>query len=145
MKQIRLAIASDHAGFPLKEQLRAWLTASGYEVTDCGTYGLESVDYPDFGNALAEEILSGKAQLGIAICGSGNGISMALNRHKGIRAALCWLPALTHLARQHNDANVLSLPGRFLSLEQAQPIVGEFLRTEFEGGRHQRRVEKLDR
>lgn len=139
-----VAMASDHAGFPLKEEIKCWLEAEGYLVVDCGTRSAESVDYPVYANRLAEVLRTGGAPLGIAICGTGNGISMALNRQRGIRAALCWLPELATLARQHNNANVLSLAGRFIPLERAQEIVKAFLTASFEGGRHARRVELFD-
>lgn len=139
-----LAIACDHAGFPLKEALKQWLEAEGFSMVDCGTNSGESVDYPIFANRLAEVLIAGKAPLGIAICGTGNGISMALNRHHGVRAALCWQPELATLARQHNNANVLSLAGRFIGLDEAKEIVKAFLAASFEGGRHARRVALFD-
>lgn len=113
-------------------------------MVDCGTNSGESVDYPVFASRLAEALLAGKAPLGIAICGTGNGISMALNRHRGVRAALCWQPELASLARQHNNANVLSLAGRFITLDAAKAIVKAFLSASFEGGRHARRVALFD-
>lgn len=139
-----LAMACDHAGFPLKEELKRWLEAQGYTIVDCGTNSTESVDYPVYADRLAEALKGGKALLGIAICGTGNGISMALNRHHGVRAALCWQPELATLARQHNNANVLSLAGRFIPVEQAKTIVQAFLAGTFEGGRHQRRLSLFD-
>lgn len=139
-----LAMACDHAGFPLKEELKRWLQAQGYTIVDCGTNSTESVDYPVYADRLAEALKGGKAPLGIAICGTGNGISMALNRHHGVRAALCWQPELATLARQHNNANVLSLAGRFIPFEQAKTIVQAFLAGAFEGGRHQRRLSLFD-
>lgn len=139
-----LAMACDHAGFPLKEELKRWLEAQGYTIVDCGTNSTESVDYPVYANRLAEAVKGGKAPLGIAICDTGNGISMALNRHHGVRAALCWQPELAALARQHNNANVLSLAGRFIPIEQAKTIVQAFLAGAFEGGRHQRRLSLFD-
>lgn len=142
--KITLALASDHAGYALKRQLLDWLSAQGYAPLDCGTYSDESCDYPIYAHRLAEALQSGRAVLGIGICGTGNGISMALNRHKGIRAALCWTPELAGLARAHNDANVLTLPGRFLTVEQAIPIVEAFFSGTFQAGRHQRRIDLLD-
>ena len=115
----------------------------GYEVKDFGTYSPESMDYPDVAHPLAESVEKGEVELGIALCGSGNGISMTLNKHQGVRAALCWNEELAALARQHNDANVLSLPARFISLDLAKRIVRTFLDSSFEGGRHLRRVQKI--
>ena len=138
-----LGIASDHAGFEMKEELRKFLVEKGYEVKDFGTYSSESMDYPDVAHPLAESIEKGEVSQGIALCGSGNGISMTLNKHQGVRAALCWNEELAALARQHNDANVLSLPARFISVELAKRIVEKFLESSFEGGRHLRRVNKI--
>lgn len=138
-----LGIASDHAGFEMKEELRKFLVEKGYEVKDFGTYSSESMDYPDVAHPLAESIEKGEVSQGIALCGSGNGISMTLNKHQGIRAALCWNEELAALARQHNDANVLSLPARFISVDLAKRIVEKFLESSFEGGRHLRRVNKI--
>ena len=138
-----LGIASDHAGFEMKEELRKFLVDKGYEVKDFGTYSPDSMDYPDVAHPLAESIEKGEVSQGIALCGSGNGISMTLNKHQGVRAALCWNEELAALARQHNDANVLSLPARFISLELAKRIVERFLESPFEGGRHLRRVNKI--
>ena len=138
-----LGIASDHAGFEMKEELKRFLKEKGYEVKDFGTHSPESMDYPDVAHPLAESIERGEVSQGIALCGSGNGISMTLNKHQGVRAALCWNEELAALARQHNDANVLSLPARFISLELAKRIVERFLESSFEGGRHLRRVNKI--
>ena len=138
-----LGIASDHAGFEMKEELRKFLVDKGYEVKDFGTYSPDSMDYPDVAHPLAESIEKGEVSHGIALGGSGNGISMTLNKHQGVRAALCWNEELAALARQHNDANVLSLPARFISLELAKRIVERFLESSFEGGRHLRRVNKI--
>ena len=138
-----LGIAADHAGYELKNTLIAYLQELGYEVKDFGTHSAESMDYPDVAHPLAEEVESGKLEKGIAICGSGNGISMTLNKHQGIRAALCWNTELAALARQHNDANILSLPARFIDTDTAKAIVKAYLESDFEGGRHQRRVEKI--
>ncbi len=138
-----LGIAADHAGYELKNTLIEYLNGLGYEVKDFGTHSSESMDYPDVAHPLAEEVESGKLEKGIAICGSGNGISMTLNKHQGIRAALCWNTELAALARQHNDANILSLPARFIDTDTAKAIVKAYLESDFEGGRHQRRVEKI--
>ena len=138
-----LGIAADHAGYELKNTLIEYLNGLGYEVKDFGTHSAESMDYPDVAHPLAEEVESGKLEKGIAICGSGNGISMTLNKHQGIRAALCWNTELAALARQHNDANILSLPARFIDTDTAKAIVKSYLESDFEGGRHQRRVEKI--
>lgn len=138
-----LGIASDHAGFEMKEELKRFLKEKGYEVKDFGTHSPESMDYPDVAHPLAESIERGEVSQGIALCGSGNGISMTLNKHQGVRAALCWNEELAALARQHNDANVLSLPARFISVELAKRIVEKFLESSFEGGRHLMRVNKI--
>lgn len=138
-----IGLACDHAGFELKEFVRGWLTTKGYEYKDFGTYSTESVDYPDFAHPLALAVEAGECSCGVAICGSGNGISMTLNKHQGIRAALCWTPEISRLARLHNDANVLVMPGRFISTEEADLILTEFFNTAFEGGRHQKRIDKI--
>lgn len=143
MPDITIAIASDHAGVALKSHLIALLEQQGYGVLNLGTDSEESVDYPDFAEKLVEVIEQGKAPQGILICGSGVGISIAANRHKSIRAALCMNEEMASLARQHNDANVLALGARFIDNATAEACVQAFLRTEFEGGRHQRRVDKL--
>jgi len=140
-----IALASDHAGFPLKEALKAALTEDGHRVLDLGTNGTESVDYPDFGVRLARAVESGEAGRGVAVCGTGIGISIALNRFPGVRAALCHNDTAARLARQHNDANVLALGARMIGPEVALDCLRTFLATEFEGGRHGRRVEKLSR
>ncbi len=138
-----IGIAADHAGYELKETLKPMLEDMGYQVKDFGTHSTESMDYPDVAHPLAEAVENGTLCCGIAICGSGNGISMTVNKHKGIRAALCWTEELAALARQHNDANILSLPARFISADLAKKIVKTYLTSDFEGGRHQRRVEKI--
>lgn len=140
---MKIAIACDHAGYEFKEKLVAYLREQGHEVKDFGAYSAESMDYPDTAHPMAEAVECGECEKGIALCGSGNGISMTLNKHQGIRAALCWTVELAWLARLHNDANVCSLPARFIPYEEAQEIVDRFLTTDFEGGRHQRRVEKI--
>lgn len=138
-----IAFASDHAGYRLKLVLEEYLRERGYEYNDFGCYGTDSCDYPDYAHPAAIAVESGECEWGIAMCGSGNGIQMTLNKHQGIRAALCWLPELAALARQHNNANVLVLPARFITEDQAKTIVDAWLDTEFEGGRHQRRIDKI--
>ena len=142
-KSAIIGLACDHAGYELKEYIKGVLDEKGLPYKDFGCYSAESVDYPDYAHPLANAIENGECKCGIAICGSGNGISMALNKHQGIRAALCWTPKLAALARQHNDANVLSMPGRFITKETGKEITETFLSTDFEGGRHQRRVDKI--
>lgn len=136
-------MASDHAGYSLKMHLIPFLEAKGYEIKDFGTYSEESCDYADFAHPAAEAVEKGEFPFGIAMCGSGNGIQMTLNKHQGIRAALCWTPELAALAKQHNDANFLVLPARFISQEEAEKIVDAYLDAKFEGGRHIRRIEKI--
>ncbi len=140
---MKIAIGADHAGVELKRIIRQSLEDKGISIRDFGTDNTESVDYPDFGHPVAEEVESGKSDFGIVICGSGNGINMTVNKHKGIRSALCWTPEIAALARQHNNANVLALPARFISQEEGVKITETFLEAEFEGGRHQRRVDKI--
>lgn len=139
----KVGIASDHAGYEMKEFLKPYLLKKGFAVTDFGTDSTESMDYPDVAHPLALAVEGKKVSFGIAICGSGNGITMTLNKHQGIRAALCWEPELASLAKRHNNANVLSLPGRFVSKRKAKAIVDAYLDAEFEGGRHLRRVKKI--
>jgi ribose 5-phosphate isomerase B len=138
-----VGLASDHAGFELKQFVRKYLEEMGIPYKDYGTYTAESSDYPDFGHALAEGVESGEVYPGIGICATGEGIGMTLNKHQGIRAALVWSPEVAHLTRQHNDANVLVLPGRFMDEGTARQVLDEFLHTDFEGGRHQRRIDKI--
>ena len=138
-----IGICSDHAGYLLKEYVKRWLTSKGWEFKDFGTYSEESCDYPDFAHPLALAVESGECYPSIAVCGSGNGISMTLNKHQGIRAALCWEPEIARLARQHNDANILVMPGRFVTNEEADKIMTEFFESQFEGGRHQKRIDKI--
>ena len=138
-----IGLASDHAGYELKEYIKTWLEAKGYSFKDFGTYSADSCDYADYAHPLAEAVEAGECYPGIAVCGSGQGIGITLNKHQGIRAALCWIPEIAHLARQHNDANILVLPGRFIDTAMADKILDEFFTTEFEGGRHQARVEKM--
>lgn len=139
----RIAFASDHAGYELKKKLEAYVEAKGYEVKDFGTDSEASCDYPDYAHPAAEAVESGDCDFGIAMCGSGNGIQMTLNKHQGIRAALCWLPELAALAKQHNNANVLVLPARFITEDEGKAIVDAYLDAEYEGGRHQRRIDKI--
>jgi ribose 5-phosphate isomerase B len=139
----KIGIASDHAGFELKEKLKKWLAAKTYEVIDFGTNSNASCDYADFAHPLANFVENGEAEFGISICGSGNGISMTVNKHKGIRAALCWNSEISKLARAHNDANICSLPARFITEEEAYSIVKIFLETPFDGGRHLIRINKI--
>lgn len=139
----KIGIACDHAGYQMKEFLVGLLGGRGFDVHDFGTHDETSVDYPDYAHPLAAAIESGELPRGIALCGTGNGISMALNKHRGIRAALCWEPEIAQLARLHNDANVCSLPARFIDNDTARDIVDLFLKTRFEGGRHQRRIDKI--
>ena len=138
-----IGLACDHAGFELKEYVRGWLEVKGWAYKDFGTNSAASVDYPDYAHPLALAVESGECYPGIAICGSGNGINMTLNKHQGIRAALCWNAEIAHLARQHNDANILVMPGRFISTEEADMILTEFFSTQFEGRRHQNRIDKI--
>ncbi|MFT4973752.1 MAG: ribose 5-phosphate isomerase B, partial [Saprospiraceae bacterium] len=138
-----IAIGCDHAGYDYKDSIIAMLKEMGIEILDFGTNSLDSVDYPDFIHPVAESIETGKAQLGVIICGSGNGVAMTANKHQGIRAAICWQNDISVLARQHNDANVISIPARFVSEHLAKSMVKLFVETPFEGGRHQRRVDKI--
>ena len=139
-----IAIGCDHAGYELKEKLKAHLATNGHVVLDKGTHGLESVDYPDFAHAVAEAVAKGEAELGLLICGSGNGVNMTANKHAGIRGALAWRADVAALAREHNNANVLSMPARFITPEEANAMADAFLGASFEGGRHQRRAEKIE-
>lgn len=140
---MKIAIGNDHAGTEYKLAIVGLLKSMSIEVANYGTDGTDSVDYPDFVHPVAKEIEEGTADFGIIICGSGNGASMTVNKHQKVRAALCWTKEIVALARSHNDANILSLPARFISLPQALEMVQVFLNTDFEGGRHERRVEKI--
>jgi len=140
---MKIAIGCDHAGYDYKDKVIRVLKKKGIEIIDHGTNSGDSVDYPDFVHPTADDVESGKADLGIVICGSGNGVAMTANKHQGIRAALCWNVELASLARQHNNANVLAIPARFISQRMANMMVRKFVETEFEGGRHQRRVDKI--
>jgi ribose 5-phosphate isomerase B len=138
-----IAIGCDHAGFEYKEAIAALLGEQGHSVRDFGAHSADSVDYPDFAHPVAETVERGEADLGVVICGSGNGVAMAANKHQGVRAALCWTLEIARLARTHNDANVIALPARFVSLDEAVAMVKIFLETQFEGGRHTGRVAKI--
>lgn len=141
--EMTIALASDHAGFPLKQKVQLFLEDNGARVKDFGCYSEESCDYPDFAHPLASAVENGEYEFGIVICSTGNGICMTANKHQGVRAALCWDTKLAELARQHNNANVLGLPANFISAPKALDIVRTFFQTDFEGGRHERRVEKI--
>jgi len=145
MKVYNIAVAADHAGFEMKEFIAGYLLSLGHSVKDLGTYSTESVDYPDFAHPLALEVESRRSELGFSFCGSGNGINITLNKHLGIRAALCWNATIAALARSHNDANVCSMPARFITEAEATDIADAFLTTEFEGDRHQRRIDKISK
>lgn len=137
-------MAADHAGYTLKEELKSFLKGEGYKVEDFGTFSTESMDYPDVAHPLARAVAGREVDFGVAMCGTGNGISITLNKHKGVRAALCWIPEIARLAKEHNNANILSLPARFVSSAMAKEILKAYLSAKFEGGRHQRRIEKID-
>ena len=139
----KIGIACDHAGYQMKEFLVGYLSTKGYEVVDFGTHSEESIDYPDFGHALAEAIENGELEQGVGLCGSGEGMAMTLNKHAKIRAGLCWNKDVAALIRQHNNANVIVLPARFIENDLAMELVDTFLSTDFEGGRHELRVAKI--
>lgn len=140
---MKIGFGGDHAGFEYKERLIEYLKGEGYEITDFGPHSTESTDYPDYVHPLATAVEKGDVDLGVLICGSGNGVCMTANKHPNVRAALCWVPELGVLARQHNNANVLCLPSRFVDINTARETLDSFLQSEFEGGRHQRRVDKI--
>ena len=140
---MKIGFAADHAGYQLKSYLIELVKSRGVETVDFGTNSLESVDYPDFAHPLAIAVENGSVDCGIALCGTGNGISMTLNKHQAIRAALCWNVEIAVLARKHNDANICSIPARFVSAEDAANIVETFISTPFDGGRHQNRIDKI--
>ena len=140
---MKIGFASDHAGYEYKQQLIAYLRRKGYSVVDYGTHGTASVDYPDFAHDLARGVETGEVDRGIALCGTGNGMAMTLNHHKGIRAGLAWNRDIGALISQHNNANVLVMPARFITLTMAKLITKTWLETPFEGGRHQRRIDKI--
>ncbi len=139
----KIGVACDHAGFEYKEKLVQYLKEVGHQVQDFGCYGTDSVDYPDFAHALANSIEKNENEIGIQFCGSGNGINMSANKHQAVRSALCWEKEIAELARLHNDANICTMPARFISYELAEQITLVFLHTDFEGGRHQKRVDKI--
>jgi ribose 5-phosphate isomerase B len=138
-----LAIGADHAGFEYKQHLANWLREQGFTVQDFGTHNADSVDYPDFAHPVASAVESGAHTFGLLLCGSANGVAITANKHQGVRAAICWTEELGRLARQHNNANVLCLPARFISKPDAEKILAAFLQTPFEGGRHTKRVDKI--
>jgi len=140
---MKISIGNDHAGPEYKKAIVDFLKQKGHEIVNHGTDTFDSVDYPDFGHPVAIDVATGKADFGIVICGSGNGINMTVNKHQGIRSALCWDKEIASLARQHNDANIISIPARFTSIQQAVEMVDTFLNTNFEGGRHANRVNKI--
>lgn len=140
---MKIAIGNDHAGPEYKAAIVEMLKQQGFDVTNYGTDTTDSVDYPDFGHQVAQDVQDGKVDFGIVICGSGNGIAMTANKHQGVRCALCWTKEIAELARLHNDANVVSIPARFTAIPQAVAIVEAFLKTKFEGGRHANRVNKI--
>lgn len=140
---MKIAIGNDHAGPDYKKAIVAMLEAKGHQVTNYGTDTVDSVDYPDFAHPVAKDVATKVVDFGIVICGSGNGINMSVNKHAEVRAALCWIKEIAVLARQHNDANIISIPARYTSINQAVEMVEAFLSTEFEGGRHQNRVDKI--
>ena len=141
---ISISIGSDHAGFELKKQIIDYLKNKSFIVIDKGCFSEERADYPDFAHHTAESVITKESEFGILMCGSGNGINMTANKHKGIRAALCWTSEIAAMARQHNDANVLVLPARYITISEALKCVDVYLTEKFEGGRHQERIEKID-
>ncbi len=143
ISMIKIGCAADHAGFEYKEIIKTHLISLGYQVEDFGTHSLDSVDYPDYIHPVAKKIESKEIDMGIIICGSGNGVNITANKHQGVRSALCWMPEIAALAKQHNDANCIALPARFVSQETAIEIVDAYLKATFEGGRHQKRVDKI--
>ena len=143
MKNKKIAIASDHAGYFLKEKIKKYLISEKYEIKDFGSFSEESVDYPDYAHPIADAIARKDFELGISICATGNGINMTVNKHQGIRGALCWNEEISRLARAHNDANLCAIPGRFVSEAEALLIVKTFITTGFDGGRHKKRIDKI--
>ena len=139
-----LSIGCDHAGYEMKEKIKQHLSTKGISLTDYGTYSIESTDYPDYAHKVAEAVASNNAAFGILLCGSANGVCITANKHKGIRAALCWNNEVAMLARLHNNANIICIPARFVDDSAAFKMVDTFLKTEFEGGRHEKRVAKID-
>jgi len=140
---MKIAIGADHAGFVYKDKIVKYLTEKGIEIQDFGTFSTDSVDFPDFAHPTAEAVETGKADFGILLCGSGQGVNMTANKHQGVRSALCWNTDIARLTRQHNNANVIALPARFVAYEYAVEMIEIFLNTEFEGGRHEKRVGKI--
>ena len=140
---ISIAIGADHAGYEYKNAVSKYLSEKGYIIQDFGTYSADSVDYPDFAHPTSSSVEKGESTMGILICGSANGVAITANKHQGVRAALCWQKEIAELARKHNDANMICLPARFISLQQAFDMVDAFINTAFEGGRHQGRVNKI--
>lgn len=140
---MKIAIGNDHAGPDYKKAIVEFLETKGHQINNYGTDTLDSVDYPDFGHAVAKDVSEAKVDFGIVICGSGNGIAMTVNKHQNVRAGLCWTKEIAYLTRLHNDANVISIPARFTSIQQAVEMVETFINTKFEGGRHQNRVDKI--
>lgn len=140
---IKIVIGADHAGYEYKEAIKQYLTTKNIDVIDVGTHSCDSVDYPDFAHATAQEIESGNVDFGVLVCGSANGVAITANKHQQIRAAICWQNEIAQLARQHNNANIICLPARFVTLDDALEMTHTFLTTDFEGGRHQKRVEKI--
>lgn len=140
---MKIAIGADHAGFAYKSKIAEYLTGKGFEVQDFGTFSTDSVDFPDFAHPTAEAVENKEADFGILICGSGQGVNMTANKHQGVRSALCWNTDIARLTRQHNNANIIALPARFVALEYAFEMVDVFLSTDFEGGRHENRVKKI--
>jgi ribose 5-phosphate isomerase B len=143
MEKLRIAIGADHAGYELKKVIKNFLENIGHFVEDFGTHSAESTDYPDYAHPVAQKVENKEFNFGVLICGSANGISITANKYKGIRSAICWKEELAELARQHNDANIIALPARFITEEEALKAVTKFIETPFEGGRHQKRVEKI--
>ena len=141
---MKIFIGSDHAGFTLKEKIRKYLTEKKIEVIDCGCYSEERADYPDYAHKVANNVLADTNSLGILLCGSGNGINITANKHSGIRSALCWMPEIASMARQHNNANIMALPARYITDEVAFACANAFLSASFEGGRHQDRINKIE-
>lgn len=140
---MKISIGCDHAGFEYKERLFQYLKEKGHEVTDRGTYSRDSVDYPDFAHQTAKDVQDGTVEYGILLCGSANGVNITANKHQGVRSALCWMPDIAALARQHNNANIIAIPARFIAYELAEQMVDIFIHTPFEGGRHENRVNKI--
>jgi ribose 5-phosphate isomerase B len=141
---MKIAIGSDHAGFSLKEILKAYLNNKGFDVKDFGAYSEARADYPDFAHPVASAVEHNEVDRGVLICGSGNGVNITANKHHGVRSALCWNEEIAKLARQHNDANIIALPARYITVEEAEKCIDAFFSTEFEGGRHTDRVKKIE-